>query len=127
MRSTSLLPLLSDSLRPGLVAPDRVLSMGKIELNCVLTLNWILWDSLFLHLTACLNWELRLNWIVLNRTFFLFLTVCIQKIYLYWCELFETFIKITSFGVKWPEKGLIRRKTKRPINQPRIFCEMRCR
>ena len=37
MRSTSSLPLLPDPLWPGLVAPDRVLlSMGQIELNCVL-------------------------------------------------------------------------------------------
>ena len=39
MQST---PSLSSFLGPlwlGVVAPDRVLSMGKIELNCVLTLN----------------------------------------------------------------------------------------
>ena len=29
------------SLWPGVVALDRVLSMGQIELNCVLMLNWI--------------------------------------------------------------------------------------
>ena len=35
MQST---PLLS-SLRPGVVVPDKVLSMGQIELNCVFMLN----------------------------------------------------------------------------------------
>ena len=39
MRSTPSLPLLPGPLRPGVLAPDRVLSMGQIELNCVLTLN----------------------------------------------------------------------------------------
>ena len=34
MASTSSLPLLSDSLWPGVVAPDRVLAMDQIELNC---------------------------------------------------------------------------------------------
>ena len=32
MRSTPSSPLLPDSLWPGVVAPDRVLSMGEIEL-----------------------------------------------------------------------------------------------
>ena len=36
MQSTPLLPLLPGPLWPGVVAPDRVLSMGQIELNCVL-------------------------------------------------------------------------------------------
>ena len=33
--------LLLGPLRPGVVAPDRVLSMGQIELKCVLMLNLI--------------------------------------------------------------------------------------
>ena len=41
MRSTPLLPSLPDPLWPGVVAPDRVLSMDQIELNWVLMLNWI--------------------------------------------------------------------------------------
>ena len=28
----------------GVIATDRVLSMGQIELNCVLMLNWIVWN-----------------------------------------------------------------------------------
>ena len=39
MGSTSLLPSLPDLLWPRMVAPDRVLSMGQIELNCLLMLN----------------------------------------------------------------------------------------
>ena len=61
MQSTDSLPLLPGPLWPRVEAPDRVLSMGQIELNCVLMLNWI----------------------VRNRT------VCKQKLYLYYTELFE--------------------------------------
>ena len=44
MRSTSLLPSLPGPPWPGVVAIDRVLSIGQIELNCVLILNWIAWN-----------------------------------------------------------------------------------
>ena len=37
---------------PGVVAPVRVLSMGQNELNHVPTLNSIVWNYLFLHLTV---------------------------------------------------------------------------
>ena len=39
MRSTPLLLSLTGLLWPGVVAPDRVLSMSQLELNCVITLN----------------------------------------------------------------------------------------
>ena len=39
MWSTTSLPLLPDPLWLGVVAPDGALSMGKIELICVLMLN----------------------------------------------------------------------------------------
>ena len=39
MWSTSSLSLLPDTLWPGVVAPDKVLSIGQIELNCILMLN----------------------------------------------------------------------------------------
>ena len=39
MWGTSLLPSLLGPLWLGVVAPDRVLSMGQIELNCILMLN----------------------------------------------------------------------------------------
>ena len=39
MQSTLSLPSLPGPLWSGVVAPDRVLSMGQIKLNCVLMLN----------------------------------------------------------------------------------------
>ena len=39
MKSTRSLPSLPGSLWPGIVIPDRVLSMGQIELNSVLKIN----------------------------------------------------------------------------------------
>ena len=44
MWSTPSLPSLPGLPEPGVVALDRVLSMGQIELNCVLMLNWIIWN-----------------------------------------------------------------------------------
>ena len=44
MWSTPLLSSLPGSLWPGVVALDRVLYMGQTELNCVSTLNWIVWN-----------------------------------------------------------------------------------
>ena len=41
MRNTPSFPSLRDPLRPGVVAPDRVQSMGQIELNGILMLNKI--------------------------------------------------------------------------------------
>ena len=43
MRSIRSLPSLPGTLWPGVVAPDRVLSMCQIEINCVLMLKWIAW------------------------------------------------------------------------------------
>ena len=42
--STPSLPSLSGSLRLEVVASDRDLTMGQIELNCALALNWIVWN-----------------------------------------------------------------------------------
>ena len=39
MWRTPLLLWLPSLLSPGVVAPDRVLSLGKIELNCMLMIN----------------------------------------------------------------------------------------
>ena len=39
MQSTPSLPLLSGPPWPGVGAPDTVLSVGQIELNCVVILN----------------------------------------------------------------------------------------
>ena len=53
MQNTYSLPSLPGPLWPGEVAPDRVLSMGQIGLNCVLVQNWIVWNRLFLTLKLC--------------------------------------------------------------------------
>ena len=53
MRSTHLLPWLSGPLWPGIVAPYRVLSMGQIEINCVLMQTELFDIEPFLHLTVC--------------------------------------------------------------------------
>ena len=95
MQSTSSLPSVAVPLEPGMVAPDRALSMSQIELNCVLTLNWVAWNKTALTIKLrtytklnCLKWNcfcmpneivwnrtvlgtetvLKLNWIVWNRT-----------------------------------------------------------
>ena len=39
MRSNSFLPSLPGRLELGVIAPDMVLSIGRIRLNCVLMLN----------------------------------------------------------------------------------------
>ena len=77
-------PSLPGSPWPGEVAPDRVLSMGQIELNYVLMLHWIAWNravlTFILRTYATLNCLKRncfcmLNWTVWNRTAFKIETV----------------------------------------------------
>ena len=60
MWSTLLVPLLTGSLWYGVVAPDRILSMGQIELNSLLMLNWIVWNRTFFYIWLCVNKELYL-------------------------------------------------------------------
>ena len=83
-RSTPSSPSLPRPLWPRVVAPDRVLSMGQKELNCVLMLYWIVWNrtvfvwlgelfeiELFLYAKLNylkLNCFFMVNWIVWNRT-----------------------------------------------------------
>ena len=50
MQSSPSFPSLLDPLWPRVMAPDRVLSMGQIKLNCVITLNWIVWNYLFFNI-----------------------------------------------------------------------------
>ena len=80
MQSTPSSPSLPGPLWPRVVAPDRVLSVGQIELKCVLMLNWIVWNGTVL-LFKCVEkkhaqkWivlirTVWLNWIALNRNFF---------------------------------------------------------
>ena len=45
MCSTLLLPSLPCPLCLGVVAPDRVLSIDQIKLNCEVILNWIVWKG----------------------------------------------------------------------------------
>ena len=60
MQSNPLLLSLPGPLWPGMKAPDRVLSMGQIDLNSVLMLNWFLWNRIVLTL----NWTiLTFNWL----------------------------------------------------------------
>ena len=47
------LPSLPGPFCLRVVAPDRVLSLDQIELNCVLTLNWIVWNRTVLILNLC--------------------------------------------------------------------------
>ena len=77
MRSTPLLLSLPDPLWLGVVASDRVLSIGQIKLNCVLMLNWIAWNRsvLTFKLRTCtkpngLKWNCfcMLKWNIWNRT-----------------------------------------------------------
>ena len=53
MRSTLLLPSLSVPLWPEVVAPDWVLSIGQIELNCVLMLSLIVSNRTVLTFKLC--------------------------------------------------------------------------
>ena len=55
MWNTSLLLSLLAPLWPRVVALYRVLSMGQIELESVLTLNWIVWNRTALTLKLCVN------------------------------------------------------------------------
>ena len=59
LRSNPSVQSLPSPLWPGVVASDRVRSIGQVELNCVLTLNWIVWKRTVLifklHTYAKLN------------------------------------------------------------------------
>ena len=67
MLSSSSLPSLPGPLWPGGVAPDRVLSIGQIERNHALILNWIVWHrTIFSFKRAHTKTVLNLNWIVWN-------------------------------------------------------------
>ena len=71
MKSTPSFPSLPGPLWPGMVAPDRVLSEGQLELNSVLMLNWIVCYRTVLHVTVSKQKTMHLlNWIVWNRTVF---------------------------------------------------------
>ena len=66
MQSIPSLPLLPGPLWPRVVAPFRILSMGQIDLNCVLMLSEIAWNRTVLTFKLVL----MLNWIEWNGTVF---------------------------------------------------------
>ena len=69
MRSNTSLPLLPDSLWPGMVAPDSILSISQIEL-CA--------ELFEIELFTCIEMDLALNnlqWFIYHQTK-LFLHVC---------------------------------------------------
>ena len=64
MQSAPSLPSLPGPLWPGVIAPDRVLSMGQIELKWVLMLNWITWNRSVLIFKLRIHTKLNcLKWI----------------------------------------------------------------
>ena len=53
------IPFLKSPPKPlsaGVVAHDRVLCLGQIQLNRVIMLNWIVWNRAVLHLTDTGHW-----------------------------------------------------------------------
>ena len=86
-RSIPSLPSLPGPFWLGVVAPDRVLCIGQIEVNYILMLNWIFWNrtvfdiqtllwyqtELFeVELFRYLNCVLILIWILWNKAIFIF-------------------------------------------------------
>ena len=67
MQSIPSLPSLLGPLWSGEVAPDSVLSMGRINLKCVLMLNRIAWNRI--DLTSKLRTYAKLNCLKLNWWF----------------------------------------------------------
>ena len=70
MWGTTSLPSFSGRLWPGVVAPDRDLSMGLIGPISVLMRNWIVWNKIVWYFVLHLNCVLILNWIVWTGTIF---------------------------------------------------------
>ena len=83
MRRTPSLSSLPGPLWPWVVAPDRVLSMSQIELNCTLMLNWIAWNGTVWHW----NCVLLLNWFIWNRTVFMYKMNLALINYNGWCTI----------------------------------------
>ena len=72
MQSKPLLPSLPGPLWPRVIAPDKVLSMGQRELNCLLMLIWIGWNRTVFGVSTIItvNWIVWINWIAWNRNVF---------------------------------------------------------
>ena len=67
MRGTPSLLFLPGLLWPGVVRPDRVLSLGQIELNCIPLLNWFVWNrTVYMYkMDLVLN---NLQWLMCHKT-----------------------------------------------------------
>ena len=54
------------AIAPRVVAPDSVLSMGQIELNCVLMQKWIVWNrTVYMYkMDLALN---DLQWLICHK------------------------------------------------------------
>ena len=64
MRNTPALQSLQCQHLPKMEASNRILSMGRIKLNCILMQNLNFWNRTVFDIETVLT----LNWIVLNRT-----------------------------------------------------------
>ena len=53
MRSTPFITVAKGPHWPKVTAPDKIQSMGQIELNSVLMLNWIVWKRTDLTFKLC--------------------------------------------------------------------------
>ena len=113
MRSDLSMPSLLGPLWPGVITPERVLSIGQIEQNCILLLNWIVWNgTVFFGIEAVYLCSAGL----FERELFLTLKLCVNKktILINWI--------VWNFLLKWlnstlnAQKGLIHRQTKQPTN-----------
>ena len=70
IRSTPLLLSLPGPLWFIVVAPDRVLCMGQIKLNCILMLNWIIWNKIIFTFNSVycpISWGCRIHRLHLCR------------------------------------------------------------
>ena len=105
MRSIPSLPLLPGPLWPRVVAPDRVLSLGQIELNCVLMLNWIAWDGTvfcMLDRIVCNRTVLTFNCVWTKTILILNLIVWIRTVWLNWIAWNQCFWPLNCvFPLNW--------------------------
>ena len=75
MQNTPSMTSLPCPLWPRVVTPDRALSMGQIELNYVLMLNWVVWNRTVFENETVNLWKTEL----FERELFWNLSVCKQN------------------------------------------------
>ena len=66
------LPLLPGPLWSGVIASDRDLTMGQIDLNCILMLNWVVWKRTIFDSETVYLWYTEL----FEKELFLTLNMC---------------------------------------------------